>query len=153
MDKAVASSAGQESGESGARVHKTTLTAAGTAAVAGITIEFGLGSAYAYGKGGKPKPQKGTIWAVVNSDGTLARHSKDITSVVRLTTGQYRMFARGNVRDCAYEVTGGNVGLAAPPRTYADAAQGFFDTRSVFVETYDSTATRVDSDFYLAILC
>jgi hypothetical protein len=34
-------------------------------------------------------------------------------------------------------------------------AQGFFDTRSAFVETYDSTGTgtRVDSDFYLAILC
>lgn len=130
-----------------------TLVGAGAIAVAGITLGFGLGGAYASGKGEKPRPQKGTIWAVVNSDGTLARHSKDITSVVRLTTGQYRVFARGNVRNCAYEVTGGDVGLAAPPRTYADAAQGFFDTRSVFVETYDSTATRVDSDFYLAILC
>jgi hypothetical protein len=103
----------------------------------------------------KPHPQKGTIWAVVNSDGTLARHSKDITGAVRLTTGQYRVFARGNVRNCAYEATAGASGLSAPPRTYADVAQGFFDTRSAFVETYDSTGTgtRADSDFYLAILC
>ena len=130
-----------------------TLVATGATAVAGITLGFGLGGAYASGKGEKPRPQHGTIWAVVNSDGTVERHSKDITGAVRIAPGQYRVFARGNVRNCAYEVTGGDVGLAPPPRTFADAAQGFFDTRSVFVETYDSTATRVDSDFYLAILC
>jgi hypothetical protein len=131
------------------------LAAAGATAIAGITLGFGLGGAYASGKGGTPKPQRGTIWAVVNSDGTLARHSKDITGVVRIAAGQYRVFARGNVRNCAYEVTGGDAGLGAPPRTYADAAQGRFGTRSAFVETYDSTGTgtRVDSDFYLAILC
>ena len=122
-------------------------------AVAGTTVGFGLGGAYASGKGGKPKPQKGTIWAVVNSDGTLARNSKDITGVVHVATGQYRVFARGDVRNCAYEATAGAVGLSAPPRTYADVAQGFFDARSAFVETYDSTGTRVDSDFYLTILC
>ena len=124
-------------------------------AVAGIAVGFGLSGAYASGNGGTPKPQRGTIWAVVNSDGTLARHSEDITGVVRVTTGQYRVFARGDVRNCAYVANGGSVGLAAPPRTYADVAQGLFDTRSAFVETYDSTGTgtRVDSDFYLAILC
>ena len=128
------------------------ILAAGAVAVAGTTVGFGLGGAYASGKGGKPKPQ-GTIWAVVNSDGTLARHSKDITGVVHVAAGQYRVFARGNVRNCAYEATAGAAGLSAPPRTYADVAQGFFDARSAFVETYDSTGTRVDSDFYLAILC
>ena len=129
------------------------LITAGATAIAGITLGFGLGGAYASGRGAKPKLQKGTIWAVVNSDGTLARHSKDVTQVVRVTTGQYRVFAKGDVRSCAYEVTGGDEGLGIPPRTYGDAAQGFFDTRSVFVEMYDSTGTRVDSDFYLAILC
>jgi hypothetical protein len=55
----------------------------------------------------------------------------------------------------AYEATAGAAGLGAPPRTDADVAQGFFDPRGAFVETYDSTGTgtRVDSDFYLAILC
>ena len=130
-----------------------TFVAAGAIAVAGITLGLGLGGAYASEKGGKPRPQKGTIWAVVNSDGTVDRHSKDITGVVHVATGQYRVFARGNVRNCAYEATGGDVGLGIPPRTYADVAQGFFDARSAFVETYDSTGTRVDSDFYLTILC
>ena len=132
---------------------RKTLVAAGAAAAAVTAVGLGLGGAYASGSGAKPKPQKGTIWAVVNSDGTLARHSKDVTQVVRVTTGQYRVFAKGDVRNCAYEVTGGDDGLAIPPRTYGDAAQGLFDTRSAFVEMYDSTGTRVDSDFYLAILC
>lgn len=132
---------------------RKTLVAAGAAAAAVTALGLGLGGAYASGNGAKPKRQKGTLWAVVNSDGTFARHSKDITQVVRLTTGQYRVFAKGDVRNCAYEVTAGDAGLDIPPRTYGDAAQGLFDTRAVFVETYDSTATRVDSDFYLAILC
>ena len=129
------------------------FVAAGATAVAGIALGFGLGGAHASGKTQEPKPQKGTIWAVVNSDGTLARQSKGITGVVRIAPGQYRVFAEGDVRNCAYLATAGAAGLDIPPRTYADVAQGFFDTRSAFVETYDSTGTRVDSDFHLAILC
>jgi hypothetical protein len=129
------------------------FAAAGATAVAGITLGFGLGGAYASGNDQTPKPQKGTIWAVVNPDGTLARNSQDITSVVHVAAGQYRVFAEGDVRNCAYEATAGDPGLSAPPRTYADVAQGLFDSRSAFVETYDSTGTRVDSGFYLAILC
>ena len=129
------------------------FAAAGATALAGITLGFGLGGAYASGKDRPPNPQQGTNWAVVNSDGTLARQTKDITGVVHVGPGQYRVFAKGDVTNCAYEATAGDVGRGVPPRTYADVAQGFFDTRSAFVETYDSTGTRVDSDFYLAILC
>ena len=129
------------------------FVAAGAAAVVGITFGFGFGGAYASGRDRAPKPQKGTIWAVVNSDGTLARQSKDITDVVHVGPGQYRVFAKGDVRNCAYVATAGAAGPDVPPRTYADVAQGFFDARSAFVETYDSTGTQVDSDFHLAILC
>ena len=129
------------------------FVAAGVTAVAGITLGFGLGGAYAARKDPAPKSQKGTSWAVVNSDGTLARQTKDITDEVHIAMGQYRVFAKGGVRNCAYVATAGDAGLGVPPRTYADVAQGFFDTRSAFVETYDSTGARVDSDFYLPILC
>ena len=134
---------------------RKTLAVTGAAAVAGLALGFGLGAAHASGKKPSPSPQTGTIWAAVSSDGTLDRHSRDIVQVLHVATGQYRVFARGDVRSCAYEATAGSVGLNSPPRTYADVAQGFFDPRAVFVETYDSTGTgtRVDSDFYLAILC
>ena len=134
-------------------MRRKAFIAAGATAVAAVILGFGLGGAYAYAKDKLPKPQKGTIWAVVKSDGTLIRHSKHIESAVRIAPGQYRVFAKGDVRNCAYLANGGDAGLDIPPRTYADVAQGFNDTRSAFVETYDAAGTRVDSDFYVAILC
>ena len=91
------------------------FVAAGATAVAGITLGFGLVGAYASGKDQAPKPQKGTIWAVVNSDGTLARQTSDVTGVVHIAMGQYRVFAKGDVRNCAYEATAGDAGLGVPP--------------------------------------
>ena len=134
---------------------RKTLLAAGAAAAvaAAVTLVLGLGGAYASGRGATGDPHARILWAVVNSDGTFARHSEGITSVVRIAPGQYRVFADSDVRNCAYQVTGGDDGLRAPPRTYGDTAQGFFDVRSVFVETYDSDAHRVDSDFYLTNFC
>jgi hypothetical protein len=131
---------------------KKTVVAVGVAAVVAIALGIALGGAYASGRA-TVKPQKGILWAVVNSDGTFARHSKGIIQATRVTTGQYRVLARGDVRKCAYEATGGDDAQGIPPRTYADVAQHLFDDRGVFVETYDSTGTRVDSDFYLAVLC
>jgi len=136
-------------------VSKKTLLAAGAAAGAAtaVALVLGLGGAYASGRSTTGDSQAHILWAVVNSDGTFARHSKGITSVVRVTTGQYRVFASSDVRHCAYQVTGGDDGLGVPPRTYGDTAQGLFDPRSAFVEMYDSAANRVDSDFYLTIFC
>lgn len=133
---------------------KKTALAAGAAAVAAAgALVLGLGGAYASGRSPSSASHARILWAVVNADGTFARTSKGIASVVRVTTGQYRVFATGDVRDCAYQVTGGDDGLGVPPRTYGDAAQGLFDPRSAFVEMYDSAANRVDSDFYLTIFC
>jgi hypothetical protein len=136
-------------------VKKRTLVSAGivAVAVAATTLALGLGGAYASGKGQVHRPQQGILWAVVNADGTLARHSRGITQATRIAAGQYRVFAEGDVRDCAYQVTGGDDGLNPPPRTYGDTAQGLFDPRSAFVEMYDSAGNRVDSDFYLSIFC
>ncbi len=129
---------------------RTTVVA--LAAVAATSIALGFGAAYAFG-GRSVKPQKHTLWAVVNSDGTFARHSKDIIGVQYVTAGQYRVLAKGDVRNCAYLVTTGDDARGIPPRTYGDAAQHLFDVRGVFVETYNADAVRTDSDFYLAILC
>src|SRR5215218_7990169 len=94
--------------ERGATMSGKIFVATGATVVAGITLGFGLGGAYASGKDKAPKPQKGTIWAVVNSDATLERQSKDITGAVHVATGQYRVFAKGDVRNCAYEATAGD---------------------------------------------
>jgi hypothetical protein len=114
---------------------------------------LGLGGAYASGESATDGSQARILWAVVNSDATFARHSKGITSVTHIATGQYRVFASSDVRDCAYQVTGGDEGPGAPPRTYGDTAQGRSGPRSAFVEMYDSAGNQVDSDFYLTIFC
>src|SRR5262245_20822282 len=132
---------------------KALLAAGAAAAEATVTLVLGLRVAYASGQGATDDSQAPILWAVATSDGTFARHSKGITSVVRIAPGQYRVFASSDVRNCAYQVTGGDAGLDAPPRTYGDTAQGRFDVRSAFVETYDSQGTRVDSDFYVTIFC
>ena len=130
---------------------KKTLLAAGAAAV--VVLVLGLGGAYGSDQRTTAGSQARILWAVVNSDATFARRSKGITSVVHVAPGQYRVLATSDVRNCAYQVTGGDDGLGVPPRTYGDAAQGFLDARSTFVETYDSAGNRVDSDFYLTIFC
>ena len=133
-------------------MNRKVIVAVGTAAVVAAAIGVGLSGAYASGSQ-EFKRQKGINWAVVRSDGSLARHSKDVVDVTRVDTGQYRVFLKGNVQGCSYQVTGGDDRDSPPPRTYGDAAWALFDTRGVFVETYDAAATRTDSDFYLAVLC
>jgi hypothetical protein len=134
-------------------IKKTHLAAAGAAAVAASALVLGLSGAYASGHVTARDSQARILWAVVNSDATFARRSKGITSVVHVAPGQYRVVASSDVRNCAYQVTGGDDGLGVPPRTYGDTAQGFFDARSTFVEMYDASGTRIDSDFYLTIFC
>ena len=134
-------------------IKKTYLAAGIAAAFAAVALVLGFSGAYAAGQSTARDSQARILWAVVNSDATFARRSKGITSVVHVAPGQYRVLASSDVRNCAYQVTGGDDGLGVPPRTYGDTAQGFFDARSAFVEMYDATGTRVDSDFYLTILC
>jgi hypothetical protein len=134
-------------------IKKTYLAAGIAAAFAAVALVLGFSGAYAAGQSTARDAQARILWAVVNSDATFARRSKGITSVVHVAPGQYRVLASSDVRNCAYQVTGGDDGLGVPPRTYGDTAQGFFDARSAFVEMYDATGTRVDSDFYLTILC
>src|SRR5438874_6799686 len=95
---------------------RKTFAAVGVAAAVAIALGLGLSGAYASGRA-TVKPQKGILWAVVNSDGTFARHSKGIIQVNYVATGQYRVLARGDVRNCAYEATGGDVARGVPPRT------------------------------------
>ena len=134
-------------------IKKTYLAAGIAAAFAAVALVLGFSGAYAAGQSTARDSQARILWAVVNSDATFARRSKGITSVVHVAPGQYRVLASSDVRNCAYQVTGGDDELGVPPRTYGDTAQGFFDARSAFVEMYDAAGTRIDSDFYLTIFC
>jgi hypothetical protein len=92
------------------------------------------------------------LWAVVNSDGTLARGS-GVSFSQRLATGQYELrFTGHRVRDCAYTATLGNAGITAQPG-FVSAVRRSETTDGVFVATWNTTTVPTDLPFHLAVSC
>jgi hypothetical protein len=94
-----------------------------------------------------------TLYAVVNSDGTLARSFRAV-SAKKLGPGQYEVIFNRNVRKCAYVAT---IGLprnmcSSPPGEITVAGRYTTD-RGVFVTTYSSVGTLEDRGFHLAVHC
>jgi hypothetical protein len=92
------------------------------------------------------------LWAVVNSDGTLAR-GDGVSSSRRLAAGQYEVrFTGRNVRDCAYTATLGNAGITAQLGFVSAVRRSdLFD--SVFVATWNTASTATDLPFHLMVSC
>ncbi|MGE0136160.1 MAG: hypothetical protein AB7L91_19540 [Dehalococcoidia bacterium] len=94
-----------------------------------------------------------TIYAVVNSDGTLARGFRAQSSQ-RLATGQYEVRFNRNVRGCAYVASiglSGAVGASSPGEV--TVVGRFGDDRGVFVTTHNSGGAATDLGFHLAVHC
>jgi hypothetical protein len=92
-------------------------------------------------------------WAVVNSDGTLARglHAR---KVVHSQTGYYTVYFGSNIAQCAYTATiglSGYVGYPAPG--FVTVIRAAASRRAVFVSTYDDTGAVADEGFHLAVSC
>jgi len=92
------------------------------------------------------------LWAVVNSDGTLAR-GNGANSSQRLATGQYEVrFTGRSVRDCAYTATLGNAGITAQPG-FVSAVRRSELAEGVFVATWNTASTPTDLPFHLTVSC
>jgi len=97
-------------------------------------------------------------WAVVNSDGTIARASS--VSVVEgdahsALTGVYEVDFGKDVSKCAYQATIGGTGTAAVPPGEIEVT-GDTDGDSpndVTVSTFNSAGTPTDSSFHLTVTC
>jgi hypothetical protein len=93
------------------------------------------------------------FWAVVNSDGTLAR-DRGAVSAQRFAPGQYEVIFSRNVRNCAYVAT---IGLSGAENVSAPGeitvVGRFGNRRGVFVTTHDSTGTFADRGFHLQVSC
>jgi hypothetical protein len=92
-----------------------------------------------------------TLWAVVNSNGTLNRGSR-VTSVGRIGGGVYEVIFNRDVSGCAY------IGAVSDPGF--GAAFGFFSAskrggqpNGIFIETTNSTGTVADQPFHVAVFC
>ena len=129
---------------------KTVLLAMGIAGVLLLTAGSVMLGALTDDADAARSTQLKTLWAVVNSDGTLAR-GKGVTSISKpaATTGEYEVKFRQDVDRCAYSAT-------------FDHTSGFIfislrDTnigsREVGVTTLDRNGVVRNSPFHLIVNC
>ena len=119
----------------------------GNAAPAGASPAAGVPGT----TGGMP-PTAQVLYAVVNSDATLARAFK-ATGSIKVGTGGYEVDFAHDVNACAYEATVGNAGTGNPAHASIVVAARAGNTKGVFVETKDSAGNLADNPFHLVVAC
>ncbi len=93
------------------------------------------------------------LWAVVNSDGSLARGS-GVTSSQAFSGGSYEVIFSLNVTGCAYIATlglSGSFGVASPGEIGVVGRSG--NANGVFISTRDSTGSGAAAGFHLLVMC
>jgi hypothetical protein len=92
-------------------------------------------------------------WAVVRSDGTVAR-SASSASVSHLGVGRYEVAFNQNVTDCAYLASVGDPADALPTSPgLVFTASGHSGSNDVYVETKNPGGGLADWPFHLALSC
>ncbi len=93
-------------------------------------------------------------WAVIDSSGTVVRHSGDSgVTAAKGATGTYVVtFAEKDVSGCAYVVAVGDVGKASATPGFVTVASGA-NTTDVQVQTFDKAGVAADAPFHLYVSC
>lgn len=91
------------------------------------------------------------LWAVINSDGSLARGS-GVVSSANLSTGTFEVIFDRNVAGCAYSATIGD-GFLGTFDGQASATNRIFNSAGVFVATGDSAGANTSLPFHLVVTC
>ena len=107
-----------------------------------------------------PKGDKGdkgdaatSLWAVVATDGTLAR-SAGVTSVSHVATGSYRVRFNRNIDQCSWQATIGAPGTTASTGIVAvELSSTGNDTVQVTALSTASPPALADRSFHLAAFC
>ena len=108
----------------------------------------------ATGMDGAPGMPATSLWAVVASDGTLARGSAGTTSMALLGAGQYEVAFNRDVTGCAYLATNGLTGSSgAPPSGEVGVVGRSANANAVFVMARDGAGTAAALGFHLAVFC
>lgn len=134
------------SGPAGAKGTTGEKGATGTKGATGPKGETG-------GKG-ETGPAATTLWAVVESNGNLARHGTGVVSAGSISAGQYSVTFNRNVQSCAYIATIGGATTSAPPP--GEIVVASLEPTSVLVQTFELTATpplAAAEPFHLAVFC
>lgn len=94
------------------------------------------------------------LWAVVNSDGSLARTGCAGTTSNASAGGGFDVVFTNKVRGCVYIATIGtsaDSGIAVPG--YVEVVGAVGDPDGVFVDTFDSSGTVTAEGFHLSVDC
>jgi TolA-binding protein len=96
-------------------------------------------------------------WAVVGSDGTVARQNGAATPVAVTHTsnsGLYEVVFNTDVSGCAFTATLDQTGVAIPaPVGFINVSLDQSDPEDIEVQTYDSTQAPADGAFELYVSC
>src|SRR5690554_5567361 len=92
------------------------------------------------------------VWAVVNSNGTLARGSEGVSAELD-TTGTYNVFFPIDVDQCAFSATVGNASSGVPAPGLITTTPLSVYKKAVYVKTYDSSAVSSNRSFHLVVNC
>ncbi len=94
----------------------------------------------------------GVLFALVNSDGTLAASSGGVTSG-RLSVGQFEVDFGRDVSACAPVATQGVSGSLVPLGGTMGVADRILDVNAIYVNVRDKDAAYVDRSFVLIVVC
>jgi hypothetical protein len=103
--------------------------------------------------GGIAQAQAQSLFAVVNSNGSLARGLGAVSSRGTGLIGNYEVIFNRDVRNCAYVATIGrfNTGVAAPGEITVASRGG--NNNGVFLTLKDSAGNRRAEGFHLVVTC
>jgi hypothetical protein len=95
------------------------------------------------------------VWAVVNANGTLARHGGACAGVVVSGSGgAYDVAFPRNIVNCAYVATiGSSLRQGTVPSGEIEVVGAVGTTNAVFVETFNSSGSTTASGFHLVVDC
>jgi hypothetical protein len=95
------------------------------------------------------------VWAVVNADGSLARHSGSCGGVTSSGSGgSFDVLFPKNIVNCAYVVTVGSAarsGVVGPG--YATVVGAAISNDGVFVQTFNASGNLFSQGFHLVVDC
>jgi hypothetical protein len=96
-----------------------------------------------------------SLWAVVDSDGSLARAGCPgvTSSETSPGSGEYNVLFPRNVASCAYVANVGNAGSGLLPNSGFTSVAPSTSPDGVFVVTHDFTGVPTSENFHLVVTC
>lgn len=91
-------------------------------------------------------------WAVVDTDGTLAR-KENAKTAGRLSTGTYEVIFNSALNHCSYQATAATPGISGAPTGFVGLSPRAGNNRGVFIQTRDNTGALIDLAFHLLVTC